>query len=531
MAVCLLCLVLPALADDDEDENGGGNVDPGVQWRMANSYFERREYDDARAFMIQFVRANPDDNNVLEAYLRCYEIARSYRPNPELRKAIYQEALTACDRWRKKYPDTNKERAARALWYKASLHDREGARPLGISTLTELVTKLPGTQWDASAYWTLGEWLRDGQRFSEAIPNYAAYRKIAGVSEQGGLAAFREGWCYEALGEDDNALAAYRSVLNGYNFGWGQFAWGALDAARRARKLGDDQLCRTLAYKIIDGSPKEWYDLQSQARALIGEKLQAPPKNIRVNPSLNETYLGDQINLNGQSKLKLTRELPVLVRLEWVSKDDPFSGSLGIVPKIAVAKEPDNMKASEEGGKKTYRATITAPDAKGNVQRDWWYKFTEETQTVSPPDSLTVTRSWEKTENALGICTIRIQSTARWHIWITLPNNKTNVNNLNIQPHEVQNNGRTFKWHDWFDLKEGLVLKFPVEVGGGVDNFYPLIRLEHSISGYRPDQVGTGVAASYETPFFYIKLMSEKPFPCGYQFPGTRVVILNEIVN
>jgi len=531
LIVCLLALFLPALADDDEEGGGnGGGLNATLQWRLACTAWDRREYDDAAAMYRQFSKANPDDDNAIEAVWRSYEAYRAYRPNQEKRKAVYEEAINLCTRWRAKYAEDNKERAARSLWYKSQLLDREGMRPIGIQMLNEMTAKFPGTRWDENAYWSLGEWLREAQRWSEAATAYVNYRRTVGATEYGGIASLRAGWCNEALGKKEDALDCYNELLKGaYNWGWWQIPQSALDAARRCRLLGHDDMTRMFALKIMDKAPKDggWMDVQQQARVLIGEKLNTA-KYIHIYPYMNEYYTSSAISTHGGSKLQFHRDLQLLVRLERVSKEEPFHATVTVAPKVALAGNPDNMKLSEEGNKKTYTATIHAPDARGNVTGDWWYRFATENQSVPPPDNLSVTRSWEKTGEGVGICTIRIQSSARWHFWIYLPNDKTNVNNLSMKPNEVNDNGRTFRWYDWYDLNNGMTIKFPVEVGN-TSEYYPRIHFQRGIWGHSNDQSGNNATASYETPYQSIKITEEKPFAYSFQFPGDRFVDIDEI--
>ena len=535
LIICVLAMCLPILADDEEEGGGGGGgaLDATLQWRLACTAWDRREYDEAAAMYREFAKANPDDENALEAIWRSYEAFRAYRPNQEKRKAVYEEAINLCTRWRTKYAEDNKEHAARGLWYKSQLLDREGMRPLGVQALNELTAKFPDTRWDENAYWSLGEWLREAQRWSEAATAYTNYRRVVGATEYGGIAMLRCGWCDENMGNKEAAIDCYNELLKApYNWGWWQIPQCALDAARRCRLLGHDDMTRMFALKIMDKAPKDggWRDVQEQARALIGEKLNTA-KYIHLYPYMNETYSSSAVNVHGGTKMNLHRELPLLVRLERVSKDDPFHANVVVTPKFTLAGNPDNMKLSEEGNKKTFTTTIHAPDGHGNVTGDWWYKFVAEDQSAAPPDGLSVMRSWEKTGEGVGICTIRIQSTARWHIWIYLPNDKTNVNNLSLKPNEVNDNGRTFRWYDWYDLNQPMVIKFPVEIGGNTNEFFPHIHFQRNIGGHSPDQSGNNITAAYETPYLSMKFTEEKPFAYTFQFPGDRFVDINEVTK
>jgi len=530
LAGMLLALLTPALADDDEDD-GGPAIDPILQWRVACAAWDLREYDNAAAVMLSFAEANPDDANALEAYWRTYEIYRAYRPNPNRKKIVWEKALNACERWVKKYADNNKVKAAQSRWYKALLLDREGNRQMGIAALNELVTKFPGTDLDDDAYWSLGEWLREAKRYREAIDAYNGYIKTVGATDWAAVCWYREGTCFEALGDKEGAVEAYRSVLNGpYNFGWHYTAHGGMDAARSLRALGEDELARAFALKIVDNCNPGWPDLKAQALTFLGEKG-IIPKYVRIYTYQNETFNSYAVSINPNSKLQVNRDLPVLVRLERVSKDDPFKGTVAFIPKVTLDKKPDNAKLSEEGGKKIFTAAIAAPDDKGSITGDWNYAFSQESQMEQPPDNLSITRECKKLENGLVMCTIRIQTSARWYIFITLPNNKTNVNNINRQPHEVRDGGKTFLWYDWIDLSKGIELTFPVEVGGNVDAFFPRVRLERNIWGYQSETSGNNTTAANETKYLSVKLMGEKSFPYTFHFAGSRVVLMNETVK
>lgn len=528
LAVMLFALAAPA--QDDEDD-GGVAIDATLQWRISCAMWDRREYDSAAAAMLAYAQANPDDDNALEAYWRAYEAYRAYRPNPTKKKAVFEKAMEACERWVKQFADTDKAKAARSRWYKANLLDREGNRQMAIAALNEQVTKFLGTDLDDDAFWALGEWLREAKRYSEAIDAYAGYCKTVGVSDWVTVSLYRQAMCFEALGNREGAVDAYRAVLNGgYNFKWHHTAHGGIDAARRLRALGEEELARAFALKIVDNAHPSWEALKAQALAFLGEKATIP-KFVRIYSYLNETYSSYAVSINPTTRLQVSRDLPVLVRLERTSKDDPFNGTVALAPKVTLDKQPGNAKLSEEGGKKTFSADIASPDDKGAIIGDWNYALSQETQLEGAPDNVTITRSCQKIEHGLMHCTIRIQSSARWYIYITLPNNKTNVNNFNTQPHEVRDGGKTFLWYNWIDLSKGIELTFPVEVGGNVDAFYPQVRLERNINGYQRDAGGNNTIAIGETPYLSLKLTSEKAFPYTFHFHGHRVVLLHETMK
>jgi tetratricopeptide (TPR) repeat protein len=527
-----LLFALPAFAQADDDEDAGGPaIDPILQWRVACAAWDQRAYDNAAAVMLSFAEANPDDDNALEAYWRTFEVYRAYRPNPDRRKLVFEKAMNACERWVKKYAGNDKVKAAKSRWYKAQILNHQGNRQMAIVALNELVDKFLGTDLDDDAFWALGEWLREAKRYNEAIGAYAGYIKTVGATDWAAVSWYRQATCFEALGNTEGAIEAYRSVLNGpYKFGWHYTAHGGMDAARRLRALGEDELARAFALKIVDDAHPNWTDLRAQALSFLGEKA-IIPKYVRIYSYLNETFSSYAVNIGPTAKLQVDRNLPMLLRLERVSKEDPFSGTLSIVPKVTLDKQPDNAKLSEEGGRKTFTDAVVAPDDKGKITGDWNYAFSQESRMEEAPDGVVITRKWEKTENNIGICTIRIQSSARWYIYITLPNNKTNVNNINRQPHEVRDGGKTFLWYNWIDLANGIELVFPAEVGANVEAFYPQVRLERNINGYQRDTSGNNTTAAGDTSYLSVKLASDKPFPFTLHYHGTRVVLLNETVK
>ncbi|MHB9024376.1 MAG: tetratricopeptide repeat protein [Armatimonadota bacterium] len=522
--VCLFTLALPLLADDDDDDT---TLDPSLQWRLAESAWNRREYNEAASMMRNYATLNPDEPQAIQAWWYAYEAYRAHRPDKERRMKVYELAIAACLRWETKYKENNKNRVAEAMWYHANLVNNEGNRPQGIEILLDMVKRYPEAPHVPGANWTLGEWLRGANRYEEAISNYQNYRKVAGFGDQPAMAACREGWCFEALKDPENAALAYKALLNEkYNIGWGQVHWGLLDSARRLKKLGDQESARALLLRIIDKGDPNW-DVTKQALAEMGEK---PPMRIWVYPHFNNDYSSSNKSVDGRTKMTLARTINVLVRLSYVTKESPFKGTLRIIPKVEMSSLPANMPVADEDGKKVYTADIAGPDEKGNVQGDWWYKFIR-TETATPPDGVTISRKWEKLGKTWGECTIRIQSTERWYMWIYLPNDKTNVNNLNTQPNEVRDAGKTFRWYNWYDLNQGMTIKFPVEIGANVQEFYPKIFLERWLGSPYPGKNGTGKLADYDLKEMLIKLSSDAEFPYTYSFPNYNSVTLNEIMN
>jgi len=519
-----------AWAQDDEDEEGGAVMDAGLQWKLIDATWNRREYDDAAALMRAFAEANPDHINALEGLWRTYEIYRAHRPNPDKRKGAYERATAAVEREMQKYRTSDKERAAHAAWYSVWLAANEVGRPAAIIKLQAMIKISPGTSWDDDALWHLAEWLREAGRFRESIPIFQAYGKVVGNSPAGANAAYREAWMYQELKENANAIKAFKAAVDGpFNWGWGEMHWAALDAARRVKAMGDEATMRAFGVKILEKTSKDWLDYQNQVRTLLGEKAVIVPglKRILIYPHLHFNYTTDKVNIDGRTKISVVRDVPVLVRMQNVTKEDPFKATITLVPKVAMAQESPDMKKADGG--KSFTADINVPDAKEQIQGDWWYRFTTAELSDVAPDNLTVTRKWTKQGNGWGECTIRIQSSARWHVWVYLPNNKTSPNNLTFQPNEVQEGGKTFKWHDHFDMNKGITIKFPVEVGGAVEEFFPKIRLERGSWHRNPDRAGEGKEATYDFAEFSLKLKSEQSFPYAVSFPGNTVVTMDEV--
>ena len=529
---CLLMLVLPLLADDDEEGGNGGNtLGPNLQWQLACASWDKRDYNTSAVLNEAYATKNPDEPNVLEAWWRTYYVYRSYRPNPERKKSTLQKALDACDRWEKKYAQTDKNRAAGALWYRSQFLECEGQRVQAINVLQSMFQKYSGSNYDAGAYWTLGEWLREAKRFQEAIPNYQGYRKLAGYGDQPAMALFREGWCYEELKDKDNAIEAYKSILGkGWNWGWWQVAWGALDAAERCQRLGDEQTARALALKIVDNSP-DWGDLKVRARLIMGVKTNAERK-MWIYPHLYYHYSSENMSVTGGTKVNFSFEFPLLLRMYGITKDTPFKGTLTVKPKADVSKKADNpmKEAQSDDGKKIFVADITNPNPNGGIWQDSWYNLLKATETATLPDGLMITRKWEKAGNTWGESTIRIQSNGRWHVWVYLPNNQTSPDNITgSKPNEVNDNGKTFRWYDWYDMTQGVTIKFPVEVGANVAEYYPKVYLLRYPGNTYQDKSGNGAEATYDLKDYTVTLKSADAFPYTFNFPTQYDVTLAEI--
>lgn len=190
-----------------------------------------------------------------------------------------------------------------------------------------------------------------------------------------------------------------------------------------------------------------------------------------------------------------------------------------------MAKIPDPMKPTE-GDAKSFQTKIST-EAPG----DFWYQFWRADQSVPLPNSIVITRKWQKMGATWGECQIRVQSTMRWHIYIYLPDSKTNPNNLNMQPNEVRDGGKTFRWYDWYDLSQGLTLKFPVEVGGNTAEYYPKVRLEQWCGANYGEQSGNGNEAVYDFRECKVSVKAETPFPYTITFPVYSEVTLDEVIK
>ena len=528
LAACLL-LVLPAFADDADEDDGGGKVlNPALQWQLADASWGRREYDDAAALMTTFANANPDHENALEALWRVYLVYTDHRPNPQRRKEAYQAATTACERWEQKYTEKDKLRLAQSYWYRAVLQERQGDRPGGIRFLQDLINKASGTAVDAPAYWTLAEWLNRAGRYQEAIPQYAAYRQTVGVTDQAALSCFRQAFCHLQLKDNASAIDVYKEVLDGkYNWNWASVYNNVIDVARQLRAIGEDQLARAYALKLLEKGPKR-ENLQKAAGLFLGENVS---KRIIISPECYDYYSTTNLNIDGNSKLDHLFNMDLVVRLTFVTKDDPFEGTLKVTPKQTMTQLPANMKIVDVDGRKVCTAEFKAPDEKGNVPADVRYKFAGgATPPESPTDNLTVTRKWDKRGNTWGESAIRVQTTARWDLSITLPNGKTNANNITPRPYSITNNGKTFVWPYYcYDAAQGITIKLPVEVDGTVQEYYPAVTLSRGTTSPYADKQGDTANPELDFRWFNITMTAPKAFLSSFFGPARLMVTLQEV--
>jgi len=518
---CILLLFLPALADDNEE--GGATLDPGLQWKIAESTWNRREYDDAAVLYVAFGQKNPDDDNGLESWWRACLVYHNYRSNPKRYKETYPKAIDACERWIAKYATSKPDRAAHGYWYKATLLNNDGNRAMALETLLTQVKKFPDINWNGEPYWTIGEWLREAKRLPEAIKFYDTYANIVGTSQEYGAAAiFRIGWCNESLANRAEAIAAYQRILHAkFNWGWGQVHWNALDAARRLKKMGEKDLALEFLKRIVEKCDSN-ADVTKQAMAELGAK---PAMKIWIHPHLYYHYYSTNMSIDSRSKVTLKQEVNLLVRPTYIIKDAPFNAMVTLAPKVEMLKVPTTMKLSADA--KAYEAKLFTD--KGG---DFWYSFWRADQSVPLPDGLVITRKWEKMGATWGECQIRVQSNARWHVYIYMPDNKTNPNNMNIQPSEVRDNGRTFLWYDWaIDPSQGVTFKFPVDVGGNASAFYPKMRLEHWAGPGYAEQSGNNSEATYDMRECKVSVKADAPFPYTINCPAYSEVTMEEVVK
>jgi len=514
--------------DDSSNDNGGGTLSPDLQWALVSRAWDKREYDDAAVLGLSFAEANPDHPNALDALWRAYIVYHDYRPNADKSKDAAGKLSAAASKWLTKYQGSDKERGGTALFYTAYLYSHEGQTDAAIATFQQLVKKFPGTGHEPEAWWDAGEWLNGEKRWDEAIAMYEGYRKCVGPTDQAAGAVFREAQCYENLKDKANAIETYKIVFDpkyAWNGGW--IGPGAIDAARHLIVDGAPDVSRKMAMMVVDKSPTEgwqWPDIQNQAKALLGE---APAKNLFMQPYLINHYSTSHVNIEGGTKLTLSRESRFLISVRYASATDPVHAVLTFAPKVDMKTIPTQV-TKVDGDKPTYTMAVDSPDAKGNLFGDQNMDWVESDQEADPPSSLVLTRKWEKEGSDWGTCTIRIQSSDRWHMWIYLPNNKTNANNVNIQPNEVNDNGATFRYYNWYDQTQGMTITFPITVGPQVSEYYPKIHLQFD-SGRGPDLSTASTDAKDNLDEYTVDFKSDKPLPATYNHPVQDLVDMDEI--
>jgi hypothetical protein len=100
-----------------------------------------------------------------------------------------------------------------------------------------------------------------------------------------------------------------------------------------------------------------------------------------------------------------------------------------------------------------------------------------------------------------------------------------------MQPKENEDGCKTFLWYDWYDLNQGIMIKFPVEVGGNMQEYYPKLRLERYAGGLYPDKTELGADANYELSELSVNLKAAEAFPYSVTFPGYKTVTIDEVTK
>ena len=517
--------------DDNGGDAGGGTLSPDLQWSLVSHAWDKREYDDAAVLGLAFADANPDHPSALDALWRAYTIYHAYRPNPDKAKAA--AAITAVrGEHRGGSPNTRVRTKSAPRCRSGTLRSCMTARDSGTRPLrpanrlqrsfpARATSKMDGGTLQSGCSKRLA-----GKKRSRSM------KAIANVSVSPNTVLYRSSVRHSATRTSrtkptQSRCGARLRNLPKYNWAWGQMGYGAIDAAHRLIVDGAPDVSRQMAMGIVDKSPKEgwaWPDLQAQARALLGE---APAKSLFLQPYMYNHYATSHVNIEGSSKLTLAQEPKVLVSVKYASATDPIHALMTFAPKVDMKTIPTQV-TKVDGDKPTYTMAIDSPDAKGTVFPDQWIGWMENDQEASPPASLVLTRKWEKQGSDWGTCTIRIQSSDRWNFFIYLPNAKTNANNCNIQPNEVNDGGATFRYYNWYDLTQGMTIKFPITVGTQVTEYYPKI-LAWLDLGRGPDISSSSTDAKDSLDEYTIDIKSDKAFPTTFNHPVHDEVLMSEI--
>ncbi|MEI6520910.1 MAG: tetratricopeptide repeat protein, partial [bacterium] len=521
-----LMVVMPVFAQDDEEENGGGGgkLDANLQLKLCDNAWNKRQFDDFASQAINFCVANPDHASTPDVWWRAYLVYRDYRPNEPKRKSTYEKAMAAYDKYEKKYADSKKDYASVALWYKGHMSSREIGSQVGVNYMLELLRKYPGVPLEREAQYQAGNWLREQKRNREAIEQYDAAEKSWGVSPQGANIVVWRGWCYQELKDNESAIQSYKILLDKpFNIGWGEVHWNLLDIARRMKAIGEDELSRKFAMKIIDKGDPNW-DVTKQASAM----LFGAAKSVNVFPHYNLRYSADGQNLDGNTKCKITKEMPVLLRIYGYPKDAPFKGTLSMFPLVDMV-QTTGTKTENDKNEATYSADIQVPNKNGDYG-DLWYTFKTAEAVTSPPGGLIITRKWEKTGEDWGMCTITVKCPFRVHIFITT-NNKLNANNFNDQPNEIRDGDKTARWYDWVDLTNGRTLTFPVNDVKTAE-YYPRVQIYYGSGNwvYKAENTkGKDCIANMKE--MKVTLSSETDFSAHIEYPSDTWLTLNEFTK
>lgn len=530
LAGCLL-LALPMCAQEDDDDGGGGGIlDPALQWSLAETSWGRMQYDDAAVLMLNFAKANPDHENALEAYWRAWYVYHAHRPNPERKKKVQDLAMDACARWETKYAEKDKVRLAASFWYRAQILANLGDRTGGERYLKQLLDRAQGTRFDGDAVWSLAEWLNSDGKWNEAIQYYEYYRKVVGQTDVAALSIHRQVEDYLRVKNNEDAIRVGREIL-GDKYNWyGYYLYTyALEVAKMVKTAGDDKLAREIALRLVEKGPN-YENIINPAKTFLGENVS---KRILISPYFYDNFSTGNINVDARTRLEHTITMNTLWRMSFITKEEPFEGTLKIAPKQTMLKYPATLKAVDEDGRSVYTADFKVPDANGAVPGDMWFNFENGAADAdTPPDGLVITRKFEKMGNTWGICTVRIQTSARWELSIKVLNDKTAADNISPKPYSIYEGGRSFYYPNWiYDPTQGTTFRFPVEVGANVTEYYPEISMSHYINPpYKPLDTNTATP-EFDFRYFNVKVVSPKEFPCTFSGPSWVTVLVKEVVK
>jgi len=521
LLLVLSLFILPVFAQfEDDDEGGYGSViTPDMQWQIAEATWGARNYDDAAVLMVNLATEHPDHSMALDCWWRAYETYKYHRPNEEKYKNALAKGIEACTNWENKYKTEDINRASRAVWYRGNFLDREGNKQAAIDILVTAHQKYPGSNMEHEAIWHAAEWSRHLQNYTKAIDIFKMHTKVhENNNDWRALDYIRIGLCYTELKNFEAAKEAYLTPLyyEPLNWGWGEIHWGILDGARRLKAAGEVQAAREMLFRLIDKGHPDW-DVVRQAQNEVGEESMF----LDIYPHIDRFYISDSISVDARSNVDLQYNYSLLIRPKYLPEGKLFKAKITMEIKHPLTGVPNDMKA--EGN--AYTTTLAGHAG------DYWYRVSaEEDKKVNLPDSVVINRSWEKAGEDWGYAVIRVQSRARYNIYIYMPNNKVNVNNLSIQPNEVRDGGTCFRWYDWYDLNNGMTIRIPIEVGKGVSKYYPKVELQRNIHGHIfPNMPGKGTKAEDDNKDIKITVENKEEFPYLFSYPGTQYVQLKEI--
>ena len=521
LLLLLSLFILPVFAQDDDDDTGSSFVvTADLQWRIAENTWNSRNYDDAAILMTNLATEYPDFAMALDCWWRSYEIYKYHRPNEEKYKNALSKGTAACNNWEEKYKNEDINRASRAVWYRGNFLDREGNKQAAIDVLVTVHQKYPGSNMEHDAIWHAAEWSRQLQNYIKAIDIFKMHTKVhENNNDWRALDYIRIGLCYTELKNFEAAKEAYLTPLyyEPLNWGWGEIHWGILDGARRLKAAGETKVAREMLMRLIDKGQADW-DVVRQARTEVGEESMS----LDIYPYIDRFYMSDSISVDARSNVDLKYNYSLLIRPKYVPEGKLFKAKVTMEIKHKLNGVPNDMKADGNA----YSTSIAGHSG------DYWYRVSaDEDAKVNLPDGVVITRSWEKAGEDWGYATVRVQSRARYNIYIYMPNNKTSVNNLNTQPNEVRDNGTCFRWYDWYDLNNGTTIKIPVEIGKNVSKYYPRVELQRNIHGQiYPNIQGKGKKAEADNKDIKVTVEENtEDFPYVFSYPGTTYVQLKEI--